>query len=252
MSSQGFRNFVTHLVRCLARIDRQESRTATNASKFSGISDVDIWQTGGEFGDIDALNAERGGRLVAKVGLFGKGSEARETSDKFIDQGGRKDVSFVQRSAHGAQAGILDTRYKGTEIEALRGGGRRGETTRALALRRIEIVLLPGITCESRVFIAETMVEPDIEAVVGDVAISGAGVVVEGAGAVRQRINAGYVCADRVYQIGWYQVAGKGVSDDNSVDGAGSEGIVDGNKSSALIPPITEVAGALLGSGHGV
>ena len=160
----------------LLGIYRQERRPAGNTGE---VPDVDIGETGREFGDVNAVNPQRFGRLRAEVRLKRERHRLRVTGPQLVDEGRRNHPRVVECRAMRGQARVLDSGHERTRSNFAAASGGRGKTTSCLSLRRVELELAPVEADEERVLIRSAMIDAPGEHVVGHITIDGRRVVVE-------------------------------------------------------------------------
>ena len=134
--------------------------------------------------------------------------------------------------------------------------GRRGQAACRLALRGVELEPAPVEAREERRLARQLVIDTAGEDVVGGDAVDGRRVVVEVAGAVRQRIDAGDVLPDTVLALGRNDVVGIGIAQELRVRRADRPGrierrigprgqrIVNGDQVAVGVPEVAEIAGA--------
>ncbi len=104
-------------------ISGQERRTAlqTGELRTARGPDLNVRQARGVLGDIQPLNAERGGGLVTEIRLRGERIGAGETGSELVQQRGAEEMGFIEGCALSSQCSVLDARDLGPKIE-LAGG----------------------------------------------------------------------------------------------------------------------------------
>src|SRR5271154_2238899 len=109
----------------LHRVGGQKGSPTLQASKLrtAGTSDRNVGQTGRVLGYIQALNSQRGGRLVTIVRLKRKRIGAGISGTKFIDDSRAEYMRFVDRQPLSNQCRVLDPGYVRSKVKIGRGRG---------------------------------------------------------------------------------------------------------------------------------
>ncbi len=193
------------------------------------------------------------GGVDAVVRLERRRKRSGVAGAELVDDAGTHDLRVVEGGAVGGQPCVLNSGDERSEIETRGGLGRRRQAARGLALRRIEAELAIVEPGEERVVAGEAVVDTGREGVVLRLAVHRRGVVVEIAGAVRHRVDAGDIAADAIDLVSRDDVARILVAQELRVGGADREPrvevrveprgqrIVDEDQVPARVPEVAEV-----------
>ena len=143
---------VLDLVVELARVDRQERRAPRQAGE---VRDADVRQPGRDLADVDAVDAERLGGVVAVVGLRREWLGVGVADAELVDERRLEHLRVVERRAVRRQPRVLDAGDERAEIESRGRLRRRRQAAVRLALRRVEAELAVVEPHEERVVVRE-------------------------------------------------------------------------------------------------